>query len=195
MALFSGAVQAAPSILVTGDSLSAAYGIPLQEGWVALLQKRLQAEGYPHKVLNTSVSGETTAGALVRLDKDLARYKPAIVIIELGGNDGLRGLPVNKLQDNLRSMVQRSKQADARVLLLGMRLPPNYGEAYTQAFHQAYLDVAGQNDTALVPFFLEPVVQKREYFQEDGIHPTAKAQPVLLESVWPALKPLLGDAD
>lgn len=183
--------ETAPGILVTGDSLSAAYGMPLEQGWVALLQKKLQEAGYPQQVINTSVSGETTSGALARLEQELQRYQPQIVIIELGGNDGLRGLSLSKLRSNLQKMVQLSQQAGIKVLLLGMRLPSNYGATYTEQFHQSYQDVAAQMNIAIVPFFLEPIALERKLFQDDGVHPSAEAQPLLLNVVWPKLEPLL----
>ncbi len=189
--MFAGPVQASTTILVTGDSLSAAYGIPIEQGWVNLLQKRLDAEGYLHQVINTSVSGETTSGGLARLAKDLDSYKPSVVIIELGANDGLRGLSLDAMKANLAKMVQASQQAGSRVLLLGMRIPSNYGVDYTERFHQTFSTVAEQNGTALVPFLFDKIALNREMFQDDGIHPTVSAQPLLLDTVWPALEPLL----
>ncbi|MGB1581314.1 MAG: arylesterase [Nevskiales bacterium] len=184
-------LSAAPGILVTGDSLSAAYGIPLEEGWVALLQKRLKDEGYPHRVVNTSVSGETTAGGLGRLDKELQQHQPALVIIELGANDGLRGLPMADMKQNLASMINKSRKSGAQVLLLGMRLPSNYGQAYTEQFRQVFQQVAKEHSVALVPFFLADIALDRSQFLNDGIHPNAAAQPALLNSIWPKLKPML----
>ncbi len=176
---------------MTGDSLSAAYGIPIEQGWVNLLQQRLEAEGYPHKVVNTSVSGETTAGGLARLGRELENYKPSVVIIELGANDGLRGLSLDAMKSNLVEMIQRSNKAGSQVLILGMRLPSNYGETYTQAFHQTFATVAEGNGAALVPFLFSKIALDRSMFLEDGIHPAVKAQPLLLDTVWPALEPLL----
>ena len=194
MCLLSPAAQAAstaPTILVTGDSLSAAYGIPLEQGWVALLQKRLEQKGYPYTVVNTSVSGETTAGGLGRLGKELQQYKPDLVVIELGANDGLRGLSLKQMHKNLQAMIEQSRAADAEVLLLGMRLPSNYGQAYTEQFHQTFKDVAEQTKVPLVPFLLEDIALNRSMFQEDGVHPTAAAQPALLEHVWTKLEEML----
>ncbi|MDX1497953.1 MAG: arylesterase [Salinisphaeraceae bacterium] len=185
------AASTAPTILVTGDSLSAAYGIPLEQGWVALLQKRLEQKGYPYTVVNTSVSGETTAGGLGRLGKELQQYKPDLVIIELGANDGLRGLSLKQMHKNLQAMIEQSRAADAEVLLLGMRLPSNYGQAYTEQFHQTFKDVAEQTKVPLVPFLLEGIALDRSMFQDDGVHPTAKAQPALLERVWTKLEEML----
>ncbi len=185
------AAQTTPNILVTGDSLSAAYGIPLEKGWVALLQQRLIAEGYSYRLVNTSVSGETTAGALARLADELTRYQPEIVIIELGGNDGLRGLSLDELRRNLLQMIALSREAGSKVLLIGMRLPSNYGVTYTEQFHQLYLDIAKETSVALLPFLLADIALDISQFQDDGVHPNAAAQPVLRDSVWPVLEPLI----
>jgi acyl-CoA thioesterase-1 len=180
-----------PVILVLGDSLSAAYGIKLDQGWVALLQARLRAKGYGHQVVNASSSGETTGGGLSRLPRALSTHKPAIVIVELGGNDGLRGLPITDIRRNLTAIIRNSQQAGARILLVGMRIPPNYGPAYTRDFQRLYGDLAREYKLPLVPFFLEDIAADENQFQPDGIHPTAAAQPVLLREVWPHLEPLL----
>lgn len=174
--------------MVLGDSLSAGYGISLEQGWVALLQKRLAAEGYGYRIVNASVSGETTAGGLQRLPRALALHKPEILILELGGNDGLRGLSLAATADNLSRMVQLGEAAGARILLLGMKMPPNYGTRYTQGFEQVFSDLAGREKLAFVPFFLENVALKPGMIQTDGIHPTVQAQPLMLESVWPTLQ-------
>jgi acyl-CoA thioesterase-1 len=187
----AGAPAYAPVILVLGDSLSAAYGIKLEQGWVALLQARLRAKGYGHRVVNASSSGETTGGGLTRLPRALATHQPAIVIVELGGNDGLRGLAVADVRRNLSSIIRSSQQAGARILLVGMRIPPNYGAAYTRDFQALYGELAREYKVPLVPFFLEDIAADESQFQEDGIHPTAAAQPVLLREVWPQLEPLL----
>jgi acyl-CoA thioesterase I len=181
-----------PIILVTGDSLSAAYGMALDQGWVTLLQRRLSEQGYPHKVVNTSVSGETTAGALARLPAELGRHKPAIVLIELGANDGLRGQSVKTLRSNLTKIVTLSRQAGAAPVLFEMRLPANYGPQYTEAFRKSFGTVANAEKVSLVPFMLAAIALDPQFFQNDGIHPTASAQPKLLDVVWPTLKPLLG---
>lgn len=181
-----------PVILVTGDSLSAAYGIGIEEGWVALLQKRLQQQGYPHRVVNTSVSGETTRGALARLPAELSQHKPEIVLIELGANDGLRGQSLKAMRDNLTKMVKLSQRAGAKPVLFEMRLPANYGPQYTEDFRKSFATVAKAQDVPMLPFFLSGIALQPGSFQSDGIHPTAAAQPGLLEAVWPALKPLLG---
>jgi acyl-CoA thioesterase-1 len=186
------APAAAPTILVLGDSLSAGYGIRVEQGWVALLQSRLRAKGYGHRVVNASSSGETTGGALARLPRALVTHRPAIVIVELGGNDGLRGLPVADIRRNFEAIVRSSQQAGAKVLLVGMRIPPNYGPAYTRDFYGLYGDLARQYKLPSVPFLLANVAQHESLFQEDGIHPTAAAQPRLLDEVWPHLQPLLG---
>ena len=196
MALSSAAARATPgpsppTLLVLGDSLSAAYGIRVEQGWVALLQARLRAKGYGHRVINASSTGETTGGALARLPRALATHRPAIVIVELGGNDGLRGLPVADIRANLEGIVQLSRQAGAQVLLVGMRIPPNYGAPYTQQFHALFGQLATAHRLALVPFFLERVALDDALMQEDGIHPSAVAQPRLLDEVWPRLEPLL----
>ncbi len=174
-----------------GDSLSAAYGIRLEQGWVALLQGRLKAKGYGHRVINASSSGETTGGALARLPRALERHRPAIVIIELGGNDGLRGLPLEEVQANFESLIRLSRAAGAKVLLVGMRIPPNYGPAYTNGFHDLYGKLARKHRLPLVPFFLDGIALDDSMMLEDGLHPNAAAQPKLLDLVWPQLKPLL----
>lgn len=189
--LLLGQQAAAQTLLVVGDSISAGFGLNTDQGWVTLLQQRLRKEGYAYKVVNASISGDTSAGGLARLPALLSGEKPGLVVIELGGNDGLRGQPPQQLQQNLASMVAASQQAGAKVLLLGMRLPPNYGERYTQAFVRAYEQVALASQVPLVPFFLEGVAGMPQLMQADGIHPTAAAQPRLLENVWPQLKPML----
>jgi acyl-CoA thioesterase-1 len=187
----TGPTTGPPAIVVLGDSLSAGYGIRVEEGWVALLQKRLREQGYGYRVVNASVSGETTGGALARLPRVLQVHRPAVVIVELGGNDGLRGVPVPELRSNLERIVTLSKQAGAGVLIAGMRIPSNYGPQYTERFFATYAEVAKQHRVALVPFFLERIALEDRFFQPDRIHPTAAAQPYLLDNVWPALQPLL----
>ncbi len=179
------------SILVFGDSLSAAYGIAQARGWVALLAERLRRERPDYSVVNASISGETTAGGLARIDAALEKHKPAVVILELGGNDGLRGLPVLQMKQNLSRMVDRAQKAGARVLLVGIRVPPNYGPAYTEAFEAAFRDVAKTHRAALLPFLLDGIAEKDDFFQPDRIHPTQEAQPLIERHVWSALKPLL----
>ncbi len=189
----SGPASAAdkPVILVLGDSLSAGYGIPVEQGWVARLQQRLDAEGYGYTVVNASVSGETTAGGLERLPRALAKHRPAVVIIELGGNDGLRGLPVAELRANLEALVDASRKAGAEALLAAIRMPPNYGPQYTGKFYAVYETLAREKQVPWVPFFLEGVALREDLFQDDGIHPALEAQPILLDNVWPVLEPLL----
>jgi len=182
---------AAPKILVLGDSISAGYGLAANEGWVSLLQTRLKAQGYGYRVVNASVTGETTTGGLARLPRALSLHQPAIVVIELGGNDGLRGLPLDTSRANLQKMIDLSRSAGAAVLLLGMKIPPNYGPRYASEFERLYADLARRNKLAFEPFFLDKIALADGMMQEDGIHPTAKAQPIMLETLWPRLRPLL----
>lgn len=177
-------------ILVLGDSLSAGYGIELKHSWVSLLAERI-AGHYPYQVINASVSGETSGGGLARLPALLKEHEPALVILELGGNDGLRGHPLNVMQQQLESIIKQSQSTGARVLLLGMQIPPNYGQRYAERFHQVYTQLAKQYDLAYVPFFLEGVATNRDLMQRDGIHPTAEAQTTMLDNVWVGLEPLL----
>lgn len=180
-----------PSILILGDSLSAEYGITRGTGWVALLNKQLKQEKKNVAVINASISGETTAGGLNRLNNLLKFHQPHIVIIELGANDGLRGLPIQTAESNLKQIIQQSQKSGAKVLLLGMRIPPNYGQDYTQKFFNMYGKLAQAENVALIPFFLAKVADKVELFQTDRIHPNEKAQPILLENIWGELKKLL----
>jgi acyl-CoA thioesterase-1 len=177
------------TILVFGDSLSAAYGLRAGEGWVTLLEKRLAGKGY--RVVNASVSGETTSGGRARLPRALEQHRPQIVILELGGNDGLRGLPVATAEANLADMIQRVRAAGARLLLLGIRIPPNYGAAYTKQLDAMYVQLAERNKVPFVPFFLEGVALDAGLMQADGVHPNAAGQPRLLDNVWKGLEPLL----
>jgi acyl-CoA thioesterase I len=179
-------------ILVYGDSLSAGFGIAVSQSWPALLGQRLQASGSRLTVTNASIGGETTAGGRARFPAALSQFKPAIVILALGANDGLRGLPVAAMQDNLAFMVKLAKKHKARVLLVGMHLPPNYGPKYTDEFDAAFRDIAKREKVPLLPFLLEPVALDRNAYQADGLHPTAAAQTKLLDHVWSALQPLLG---
>lgn len=180
--------------MVLGDSLSAAYGMELERGWVSLLQRRLERDGYGHRVVNVSLSGETTSGALSRLRQELARHRPEIVIVELGGNDGLRGLPLEQIRGNLSRIIDAVQALPARVLLVGMQLPPNYGSAYTSGFQRIFTGLAEERQTGLVPFLLEGLAHDARHFQADGIHPTAAAQPLVLENVWPHVEALLAAA-
>ena len=186
------ATAAEKRILVFGDSLSAGFGIGVSQSWPALLGKRLQAQGSRYTVANASISGETTAGGRTRFAAALNQFKPAIVILALGANDGLRGLPVSAIHDNLSVMVKLAKQQKVRVLLVGMHLPPNYGPKYTDEFHTAFRTIAKRENVPLLPFLLEPIALDRDAFQADGLHPTAAAQAKLLDHVWNALQPLLG---
>jgi acyl-CoA thioesterase-1 len=182
---------AARTVLVLGDSVSAGYGIKVEEGWVALLQQRLRQQGYGYRVVNASVSGETTTGGLARLPRALERHKPALVVLELGGNDGLRGLPLATTRANLLRMIQLSQQAGARVVLVGMKIPPNYGSRYARGFEQVFTDLARDHRLPLVPFLLDKVALTAGMMQDDGLHPTARGQPVMLDNVWPTLRTVL----
>lgn len=184
----SAASTKAPVWLVLGDSLSAAYGIPQSAGWVTLLQQRLTARGYRAQVINASVSGETTAGGLTRLPALLAHHHPDVVLIELGGNDGLRAQPIAKLRDNLQQLVTLSKNAGAQPLVFEMLLPPNYGPEYVSQFTASFHVIATRNQIPLVPFLLAPIATDRDAFQADGIHPLATSEPKVLDAVWPTLE-------
>ncbi len=187
----AGAARAAPAILVFGDSLSAAYGIPRASGWVALLEQRLLTGNAGYQVINASVSGETTAGGLTRLPALLARHRPQLFILALGANDGLRGLPPPQTARNLEAMIALAEKQGANVLLVGMRLPPNYGAAYAGKFQSVFTEVAKKKKVRLLPFLLEGIAAQPEHFQADGLHPTAQAQPLLLDTVWRVLSPML----
>jgi len=178
-------------ILVLGDSISAGYGLPAGSGWVSLLQERLKQEHRPHTVVNASVSGDTTAGGRARLEALLTRYRPAITVIELGGNDGLRGGSVDAMRQNLDAMTAAAQKAGSRVLLIGMRMPPNYGQAYVERFDATFAEVAKAHKTALVPFLFEGFGENEAMFQPDRIHPVVAAQSNLLDNVWRELKPML----
>jgi acyl-CoA thioesterase I len=178
-------------LLILGDSLSAEYGIGRGTGWVALLSRRLAEQNRPYAVVNASISGDTTSGGRARLPELLARHRPAVVVIELGGNDALRGLPLANTQENLSAMVQASKQAGARPVLVGMMMPPNYGRAYAEQFAGIYRRVADSEKVPLVPFLLDGIGESGDYFLPDRIHPAEKAQPRLLENVWPVLQKVL----
>ncbi|MFJ7883457.1 arylesterase [Pseudomonas sp. NPDC096917] len=182
---------AAGTILIVGDSISAALGLDARLGWASLLQQRLKEQGYDDQVVNASISGDTSAGGLARLPALLAEHQPQVVIVELGANDGLRGQSITQLKQNLADMVDASQKAGAKVLVLGMLLPPNYGARYTQAFAKVYRDLASEKKISLVPFFMEGVGGHPEFIQADGLHPKANAQGRLLDNVWPTLKPLL----
>lgn len=192
-ALSAQSVQAAQTarLLVLGDSISAGYGMRPEQGWVTLLQNKLRQEGYDYQVVNASISGETSQGGLTRLPTLLDQHQPALVLIELGGNDGLRGLPLKLLQHNLSKMIQLSQQQQAQPVLLGIQLPPNYGRRYTQAFANIYPTLAEQYQIPVMPFILEGIGTDPDKMQSDGIHPKADAQQQLLNNIWPVLQPLL----
>lgn len=185
------AIASGGSILILGDSLSAAYGLPPQAGWVTLLEERLKQRKFNYRVINASISGETSAGGASRIEALLRLHAPEVLILALGGNDGLRGLPTAQLQSNLETIIRAARQRNAKVLLVGMRMPPNFGPAYTRQFAAVYADLARRHRTAFVPFLLEGFADRPEYFLADGIHPNAAAQPLILERVWTALAPLL----
>ena len=180
-----------PVIVVLGDSISAEYGLPRDTGWVALLRKRLAQERIDYSVANASISGDTTSGGRARMPELMARLKPSIVIVELGANDALRGVPISTTKDNLRTIVEQAQQGHAKVVLVGMYVPPNYGQAYTQRFHAMYSTIAHDMNVRLVPFLLAGIENRPDMFQSDQMHPTQQAQPVLLDNVWPVLAPLL----
>lgn len=189
------ASQVSPSpakkILIMGDSLSSAYNMPVEKGWVSLLESFASKQGLNLKMINASISGETTAGGLSRLKNQLNKHQPDIVIIELGGNDGLRGLDLVVVQQNLLQMIKLSQQTGAKVLLAAMQIPPNYGRTYTERFTQLYANIAAQQKVVLIPFLLEGVATNKQYMQSDGIHPNSQAQPLIMQNVWQCLRPLL----
>ena len=192
MVLFGSAARAeSPVILVLGDSLSAGYGIPVEKGWVNLLQRRLVERGFPYRVVNASISGDTTSGGLSRLPAALELHRPAIVVLELGANDGLRGQPPMAMSRNLSRMIERSRQAGARVLLAEMRIPPNYGPLYAQKFQATFGELAQHYAIPLIPFLLDGVAGNPALIQDDGLHPRAEAQPQILDNVWAVLEPAL----
>jgi acyl-CoA thioesterase I len=179
------------TLLVYGDSLSAAYGLRVDQGWVALLQKRLDEQGYGYRVVNASVSGETTSGGKARLERALSQHQPAIVVLELGANDGLRGLPVAGARSNLEAMIGAIRASGAMLLLIGIEMPPNYGVQYAKAFSAVYGDIAKARQVPLVPFLLEGIALDPALMQADGLHPNADGQPRVLDNVWPSLQKLL----
>jgi acyl-CoA thioesterase-1 len=185
--------NAAPAdiILIVGDSLSAAYGIPVAQGWAALLQERLDTEGYPCRIVNDSISGDTTANARARLRQALDSHQPAVVLLELGGNDGLRGLSLAEMKGNLAAMISSVRQAGARLLLIGVQLPPNYGPVYTQRFQAVYQELAREQGVTLLPSLVDGIGTEQNLMQRDGIHPNAAAQPLIRDRVWKELLPLL----
>ena len=178
-------------ILVVGDSLSAAYGIPVEKGWVSLLQECLDSEGYPYRIINASISGDTTANARARLAQAVSSNKPAVLLLGLGGNDGLRGLSLTAMKDNLAAMIASAQAAGARVLLIGVQLPPNYGPVYTQRFQAIYHDLAREHGLALLPSLVDGIGTEQNLMQADGLHPNADAQPLIRDRIWKELRPLL----
>ncbi len=191
LAASASAYSAPKTVLVVGDSLSAEYGITRGTGWVALLEQKLKLEKIPARVVNASVSGETTIGGRTRLPALLEQHKPDIVVLELGANDGLRGLPVASAEGNLRAMVSMAQQKNAKVMLVGMRMPPNYGRAYTESFFNMFRKVSLDTRSPLVPFMLEGVADKPALFQQDRLHPLAAAHPIILNNIWPQIAPLV----
>ena len=192
MLVAGGAASGKPAaILVLGDSLSAEYGLPRDTGWVKLLSDRLAREAAQYTVVNASISGETTSGGRTRLPKLLQEHRPAVVVLQLGANDGLRGLALPAMRENLAAMIDASRKSGARVLLVGMRIPPNYGRDYAERFAGVYAQLAGERKAALVPFLLDGFADDLDYFQADRIHPSQRAQPRMLDTVWPQLAPLL----
>jgi len=183
-----------PTVLVFGDSLSAGFGIDVDHSWTALLQSRLEELGYEHRVVNASISGETTEGGAARIDTALTTFSPALVILELGGNDGLRGFPPERIKGNLEKIIQRSKASGAAVVLLGIRIPANYGPRYTKAFEAVYRQVATDLEVEWIEFFMDGVAMNEELLQADRIHPNSKAQPILLDNAWPIISATLDDA-
>jgi len=186
-----GLAHAGATLLVYGDSLSAAYGIGQKQGWVTLLEERLRQMHFDYTVANASISGETSSGGASRIAATLAQHRPRIVILALGANDGLRGLPVAQMRDNLAAIVRAAQKAGSRVLLVGMKMPPNYGPQYTRELEQAYATLARRYKTAFVPFLLDGIAGKRDNFLDDNLHPTAQVQPLILDNVWTGLAPLL----
>jgi len=182
-------------ILVVGDSLSAAYGIPVEQGWVSLLQARLDTGNYPYRIVNSSISGDTTANARARLPQALVSHEPAVVLLELGGNDGLRGLSLTSMKSNLAAMISSTQEAGAQVLLIGVQLPPNYGPLFTERFQAIYHELALEQDVSLLPSLVDGIGTEQNLMQPDGIHPNATAQPLIVDRVWKELLPLLDQAD
>ena len=195
--LFAAAAAAqaatAPTVLVFGDSLSAGYGIDVDQSWPALLQSRLESQGYEHRVINASISGETTEGGVTRIARALENFSPELVILELGGNDGLRGFPPDRMKTNLQTIIETTKTSGAAVIMLGIRIPTNYGPRYTGAFENVYRELADQLGVLWIEFFMEGIALNEELMQEDGIHPNASAQSILLDNAWPIIRQALAD--
>lgn len=187
----TAAGNGSPTVLVFGDSLSAGFGIDVDQSWTALLQSRLEKLGYEHRVVNASISGETTEGGAARIETALSTFSPDLIILELGGNDGLRGFPPERMKDNLTKIIERSKASGASVVLLGIRIPTNYGPRYTAAFEAVYRQVATDLDIKWIEFFMEGVAMNEELLQADRIHPNSEAQPILLDNAWPIISATL----
>jgi len=183
----------APTVLVFGDSLSAGYGIDVDQSWPALLQSRLESQGYEHRVINASISGETTEGGVTRIARALENFSPELVILELGGNDGLRGFPPDRMKTNLQTIIETTKASGAAVIMLGIRIPTNYGPRYTGAFENVYRELADQLGVLWIEFFMEGIALNEELMQDDGIHPNASAQSILLDNAWPIIRQALAD--
>jgi len=182
-----------PTILIVGDSLSAGYGIDVDQSWAALLQSRLEDQGYEHRVVNASIGGETTEGGATRIDQALETFSPALVILELGGNDGLRGIPANRMHENLENIILKSEASGAAIVLLGIRIPTNYGRRYREAFEKVFRDLAAQHEIPWIEFFMEGIAFNEDLMQSDGIHPNATAQPLLLDNAWPIITAALAN--
>ena len=195
MIFVAAATQAAnaSTVLVFGDSLSAGYGIDVDQSWPALLQLRLESQGYEHRVINASISGETTEGGVTRIGSTLENFSPDLVILELGGNDGLRGFPTERMKENLRKIIEATKASGAAVVILGIRIPTNYGPRYTGAFENVYRELAGELGVLWIEFFMEGIALNEELMQDDGIHPNAEAQMMLLDNAWPIIRQALAD--
>lgn len=189
----TGAAHAndSPTVLIFGDSLSAGFGIEVDQSWAALLQQRLEDQGYEHRVVNASISGETTEGGATQIDSAIEAFRPELIILELGGNDGLRGFPPARIKDNLLAIARRARESGAGVVLLGIRIPTNYGVRYTRAFEAVYAEVAEELGIEWIEFFMEGVALNDELLQEDRIHPNAEAQPILLDNAWPVIRDTL----
>ena len=190
MLFAAAAAQAAsaPTVLVFGDSLSAGYGIDVDQSWPALLQSRLESQGYEHRVINASISGETTEGGVTRIGSTLENFSPELVILELGGNDGLRGFPPERMKANLQTIIETTKTSGAAIIMLGIRIPTNYGPRYTGAFENVYRELAEQSGVLWIEFFMEGIALNEELMQDDGIHPNAEAQLILLDNAWPIIR-------
>ena len=183
----------APTVLVFGDSLSAGYGIEVDQSWATLLQARLEEQGYEHRVVNASISGDTTEGGAARIGQAIESFAPALIILELGGNDGLRGIPPQRMRDNLRTIITTGTDSGAAVVLLGIRIPPNYGQRYIEEFEDVFRQLAAELEIPWIEFFMEGVALNEELMQSDGIHPNAQAQPVLLDNAWPIIHTALSN--